>query len=120
MPVTHLGAYGFDNTSGFVAEHDGSRTGIETLLEVYVAVADARRRSPHADLMGARGTNVYIFNSQWLMHSAKNSCFHRCLLLRILELALTRQECWLARRQGGEGWVAGRYGLGFVTPGTIA
>ena len=75
LHVAHLRAYGFDNTSGFVAEHDGRRTGIETLLEVHVAVADARCRRPHADLMGARGTNVYIFNGQWLMHSAKNHAF---------------------------------------------
>jgi hypothetical protein len=60
--VAHLRAYGFDDTSRFVAEYDGGRTGIETLLEVHVAVADARRRSPHADLMGARGANIYIFN----------------------------------------------------------
>ena len=36
------------------------------------------------------------------------------------ELALTRQECWLERRQVREGCVEARYGLGFVTHGAIA
>src|SRR4029453_7719263 len=38
LHVAHLGADGCDDTSGFVAEHDGGRTGGETLLEVQVAV----------------------------------------------------------------------------------
>ena len=42
LHIAHLGAYGCDDTSGFVAKHDGGRTGVETLLEVHVAVADAR------------------------------------------------------------------------------
>src|SRR5262245_59978122 len=87
LHVAHLGAYGFFDTSGFVAEHDGGRTGVETLLEVHVTVADACRRRAHADLVRARGADVHIFNRQWLVHSAKNGCFHRCLLLRILELS---------------------------------
>src|SRR5262245_1403756 len=118
--IAYLGAYGFDDTSGFVAEHDGGRTGVEPLLKVHVAVADTRRRSPHADLVGAWGANIHIFYSQWLMHSAKNGCFHCCLLLRILELALTCQECWLERRQVREGCVEACHSLGFVTHSTIA
>jgi hypothetical protein len=111
--IAHLGAYGFDDTSGFVAEHDGGRTGVEPLLEVHVAVADARCGSPHADLVGPRGTNVHIFNSQWLMHSAKNSCFHCCLLLRILVLSQG------APRQTGGGAAPGCCAL-LIAPAKLA
>ena len=52
--VAHLRAYGFDNTSGFVAEHDGVRTGIETLLEVHVPLWQTPAAAVRTHLMGAR------------------------------------------------------------------
>ena len=64
LHVAHLGTHGFDDASGFVAEHDGGRTGVEALLEVHVAVADTRRGRPHADFVRPRGTDVDIFNGQ--------------------------------------------------------
>ena len=97
LHVAHLGAHSCNDASGFVAEHNGGRTGVEALLEVHVTVADARRGRPYTDLVGSWSTNIHIFNGQWLMHSAKNGCFHRCLLLKILELSQ------VAPRQTGGG-----------------
>jgi len=81
LHIAHLGAHGCHDASGFVAEHNGGRTGVEALLEVHVTVADARRGRPYTDFVRSWGTNIYIFNSQWLMYSAKNCGFHRFILL---------------------------------------
>jgi hypothetical protein len=47
LPVAHFGPYGFDNASGLVPKNGGGRTGVETLLEVHVAMTDACRDGPY-------------------------------------------------------------------------
>jgi len=52
LHVAHFGAYGFDDASGLVPENGRGRTGVKALLEVQVAMADARRRGAHAHTTG--------------------------------------------------------------------
>jgi hypothetical protein len=65
LDITHLRAHGLDNARRLMPQYNRHGGGVEPLLEMHIAMADAGCHSTHPHFVRTGSTDVNIFETEW-------------------------------------------------------